>query len=233
MRKLYGLFLFVVPAPFVILVNCGDSSSGGAGGIPSSTATTPSPTTTSTPAPTSTGTAPPGDSGGGVQDAAGDAARYCQLGFAKGDPKNGSVQTFATEGATLPTGHYRIRYVDGCMKYASDQSFTVHAYEPSATAPAFATWVLTNSDAGATGFQPVKLPGIWIYGGDAAVPDGGRYEACVELNKAAPPTEFDYDAGAPLGVLVNDTPLGDNTGGPDGGDPTWVLELYSQGGQCP
>ena len=86
--------------------------------------------------------------------------------------------SFDAEGNPLPTGHYRIAYVNGCMKFGAGQSFTVHAYEPSAdaAAPAYASWTLVNADAG---MQPVRLPGYWIFGdgGDTRVgtfPDLGE-----------------------------------------------------------
>jgi hypothetical protein len=157
-----------------------------------------------------------------------DAAHYCDRGYAVGVPTGGI--TLFDGGTTLPAGHYRLTYADGCMIYGGGQPYTVHAYAPSAAAPAYATWLVVLQDGG---FEPVILPGYWIYGADAS-PSPANYTACVTLNLTAPPTEFDYDAGVLLGVECNDSPLGDNQGGPDGGSPTWHLEvLSSPSGVCP
>jgi hypothetical protein len=162
-------------------------------------------------------------------DAPLDAHIYCDLGLAHGDSVGGTIRLFDAEGNPLPAGHYRISYTNGCMIYGSGQPFTVHAYQPSIDAAAYATWTLVNAEAG---FVSVRLPGYWIYGPDAAAPPAD-YNACVALNLTAPPVEFDYGGGVPLGVVVNDSPLSDNIAGPDGGDPTWRLELYLPDAACP
>lgn len=158
------------------------------------------------------------------------APRYCDLGLAHGDPTGGTISLFDAEGNPIPSGHYRITYVDGCMTYGGGQAFTVHAYPPStADAGAYATWMLVDSTGA---FQPAALPGFWIYGADAAAAPAD-YDSCVTLNRTAPALEIDYDAGVPLAVQIDDSPLGDNTFGPDGGVPTWRLEHYSASGACP
>ncbi len=224
----------VMMAPAILVLACGEETASTTPPVTTPTGTTTgtgtgtTPTsTTPTPTPTPTTTSPPPDAGV-------DAAKYCSLGVARGDTTGGTVKLFDKQGNPLPSGHYRISYVDGCMQYGGGQSFTVHAYEPGADAAAYATWILTNDETnGVTGLQPVQLPGIWIFGGDAAAPAGGAYEACVALSKTWAPVEFEYDAGAKLGVVVNDNPLGDNVAGPDGGDPTWRLEVWSPTGACP
>lgn len=229
-------FLIVGSASVLValasLVNCADDST-----------STPPASSDASASPTPTNTTPPEDASVSATTDASDAAAevdadtgaptYCDLGVARGDTNGGAVRLFDKQGQPLPSGRYRIRYVGGCMTYGGGQSFTIHAYEPKADAAAYATWVLVNGDAGLSGFQEVVLPGNWIFGADASVPDGGTYDSCVELNKSDAPVEFDYDAGAALGVVVNDSPLGDNVSGPDGGDPSWRLELYSPTGVCP
>ncbi len=237
--------LSLLPAPTVLLTNCvgeiAQTSIPDASPVPDSTtgqdassgvdATRGSDATTGADA-RSDADAGAVDSGGNTDagaDTAADAARFCDLGVAKGDPLGGGVTPFDAEGNPLPAGRYRLTYTDGCMVYGGGQPYTVHAYQPSADAAAYASWLLVTADGG---FQPVKLPGFWIYGPDAAA-GPANYGACVTLNLTSPPVEFDYDAGAPLGVRVNDSPLGDNLAGPDGGVPAWRLEHFSPTGACP
>ena len=229
------VFGFLAIGPMGVMLACGDSTSGSSSGTPSATGTvtgTPTQTATGTTAPTSTPTTQPTSTG--QPDGAVDAGRYCDLGLARGDALGGQPAFFDKQGNPLPSGHYRIRYVDGCMRFGGGQSFTVHAYEPTPDAAAYATWFGVSSDGGSPSFESVRLPGIWIFGADASTPDASdTYTSCVELSKQRPPTEFEYDAGRKLGVQINDSPLGDNAIGPDGGTPTWQLELWSPTGTCP
>ena len=227
------MFGFLAVGPMAVMLACGDSTTGSSSGTPSATGTvTGQPTATGTGTSTSTSTPTTQPTSTGQPDSA--VGRYCDLGFARGDALQGQVAFFDKQGAPLPSGKYRIRYVDGCMHYGAGQSFTVHAYEPSPDAAAYATWYTVRSDGGTEAFDGTRLPGIWIFGPDASTPDASdTYTSCVELSKQLPPTEFEYDAGLKLGVQLNDSPLGDNTIGPDGGTPTWQLERWSPSGSCP
>lgn len=225
MTKRLLVALMLLPVPTMLLVHCGSSSSGKSGTADGGP--TPTATTTNTSPPGQDSAPPPPDDAGA--DTGTDAARYCDLGLARGDSTGGTVTLFDKEGNPLPAGRYRLTYANGCMIYGGGQPYTVHAYEPSVDAATYATWMLVIEDGG---FQPVKLPGNWLFGADAAAAPAD-YTACVAANKMLAPVEFEYDAGARLGVQINDNPLGDNVPGPDGGDPTWRLERYSPTGACP
>ncbi len=115
-------------------------------------------------------------------------------------------------GAPLPAGHYRVTYVDGCMKYSSSQAWTVNAY---ANGPD--TLYLVTS--GNTVIAPV--PGtVGFY------PNQGgftSFDACVNANLASDaPYEFDF-AGGELGLWLADGPYTDNVPGPNGRNPTYRL----------
>jgi hypothetical protein len=255
--------LFVLAAVSVLpiaIVHCGgdDGVTGGSSGVDASAEASPTGTSTNgVDGSTQTGKDSGGGNGmdagnsngtdsgandtdGGV-DAGKDAAGYCDLGVVTGDSTGGQLRRFFADGGALPAGHYRLTYVGGCMKYGPGQDWTVHAYAPAegGAGPAYATWFTAESDGGSSAYYQLALPGTWIYGPgavtyDASATDTQQFDDCVALNKMMSiPNEFDYDAGEQIGIQLNDAPLGDNTAGIDGGDPTWHLEVYSQTGDCP
>jgi hypothetical protein len=132
--------------------------------------------------------------------------------------------TYFDNGAVLSAGHYRVQYIDGCMKYGPGQDWTVHAYSDGSDA----FWLGT-----VTGDKLFMPPGTAGY---TAADDGGAFvsfDDCVAANRALPPKEFDF-AGGQLGVWLADSPYSDNMAGvsDDGGidNPQWSLTLLS--GAC-
>jgi hypothetical protein len=136
--------------------------------------------------------------------------------------------TYYAGGAVLPAGHYRVTYVDGCMKYASSgQDWTIHAYADGHDD----FWLGT-----AAGDMLVMPPGTIGYSADPSQNGGGafvQFDDCVAANKLLAPVEFDF-AGGQLGAWNNDSNPGDNVAGvsDDGGidNPQWSLTLLS--GSC-
>jgi hypothetical protein len=129
----------------------------------------------------------------------------------------GDIVYFA-DGATLPAGRYRATYVDGCMKYASSQDWTIHAY-PDAS---YGWWFVGND----TSDKIVAPPGTSGY--SVATGAFSEFEACVAANQALPPLEFDFGGGK-IGVWLQDSPYSDNLAGQDGRNPKWQLTLL---GEC-
>jgi hypothetical protein len=144
----------------------------------------------------------------------------CNPGFAtsqSGDPF-GQIVDF-DNGAALPAGHYRVQYVDGCMKYSAAQDWAVQAYADGSDA----FWLV-----GATSADRIMiLPGTVGF----MVGSGGfaTFDECVAANLALPPVRFDF-AGGPLGVWLSDSPYSDNIAGADGRNPKWSLTFL---GDCP
>jgi hypothetical protein len=115
-------------------------------------------------------------------------------------------------GAPLPAGHYRITYVDGCMKYSASQGWSVNAY---ASGPD-TLWVVQN---GSTEIAPA--PGTVGF----LVGQGGfaSFDACVSANLAEDmPLELDFSGGT-LGLRLADGPYSDNVAGESGRNPTYRL----------
>jgi hypothetical protein len=124
----------------------------------------------------------------------------------------GGVVDFAS-GAVLPAGHYTVTYVDGCMKYAPSQGWTVNAY--GAIGPD-GYWLVT----GPARDKVIMPPGTVGY----AIGSGAfaSFDDCVHASHAVPPVEFDF-AGGSIGVWLEDSPYGDNVAGQGGRNPTWHL----------
>src|SRR6185312_1662454 len=85
-------------------------------------------------------------------------------------------------GAAIPDGHYRMTYVDGCMKYSSGQDWSVNAYADGPDT----LYVVGN------GVRIAPAPGTVGFlegqGGFAS------FDACVSANVAGDtPFEFDFD----------------------------------------
>jgi hypothetical protein len=164
-------------------------------------------------------------------DAGGDAT--CSFGSAINYATQSSLSlfgqiTYYEGGAVLPAGHYRVTYVDGCMKYSSaGQDWTIHAYADGHDD----FWLGTTA-----GDMLVMPPGTIGYSADPSQNGGGAFTSfddCVNANKALPPVEFDF-AGGQLGAWNNDSNPYDNVAGvsDDGGidNPQWSLTLLS--GSC-
>jgi hypothetical protein len=140
----------------------------------------------------------------------------CTFAPARGDV-TGTLRSFAS-GAELPAGRYRVRYIDGCMKYAPGQGWTVNAYAPDAGVD---RWHLV-----ASGSRPIDLvlPGhVGFVLGAGGFAD---FDDCVASSLREPPIEFDF-AGGVLGVRLTDSPYSDNVDGIDGRSPTWAIECIA------
>jgi hypothetical protein len=123
----------------------------------------------------------------------------------------GEVVYFAN-GAELPAGHYRVSYVDGCMKYASSQDWTIHAYDNGS----YGWWLVGD----ATNDKIVLPPGTVGY--STANGAYATFDECVAANLLLPPVEFDF-AGGKLGVWLQVSPYSDNLAGEDNRNPKWNL----------
>jgi hypothetical protein len=142
-----------------------------------------------------------------------DAAATCELG-SNDRPAAlimGQIGFFAG-GASLPAGHYRVTYADGCMKYASFQGWALNAY-----ADASDGWWLVGAT---TSIRYLILPGTVGYELGAGGFD--TFDACVLANHKLPPIDFEF-LGGPLGAWLEDTPYYDNLPGPNGRSPSWRL----------
>jgi hypothetical protein len=140
-----------------------------------------------------------------------DASPPCAFGTVVSDVF-GAVVDF-NGGATLPAGHYRITYVDGCMKYSGDQGWTVNAYAEGAGSDQY--WLVDGNHD-----DIVVPPGsVGFMVGDGAYAD---FDACVAANVVLAPLDFDFDGGV-LGVWLDDDPYTDNIAGENGRNPTWKL----------
>ncbi len=146
----------------------------------------------------------------------GGANDECTIGEAQNPATPDSLDLFGaisyySDGLELPAGRYRVELIDGCMKYASNQDWTIHAYE----APGLG-WFL----GAAPGDELVRLPGTVGYSStNGAYAD---FEDCVDANLELDPVEFDF-AGGMLGVWLKDSQYTDNLPGLDGRNPVWEL----------
>jgi hypothetical protein len=152
--------------------------------------------------------------GGGAGGAA-----TCEVGEAQSPAAPGSLDLFGQiayfgAGDELPAGHYRVSYVDGCMKYASDQAWAIHAYENGT----IGWWLGTSS-----GDKLVLLPGT------VGISAFTSFESCVAANAVLASIDFEF-AGGKLGVWLADNNYGDNVAGVDGRNPIWKLTLLD--GAC-
>ena len=114
-------------------------------------------------------------------------------------------------GAAIPAGHYRVTYVDGCMKYSSGQDWSVNAYADGPDT----LYVVGN------GVRVAPAPGtVGFLEGQGGF---SSFDACVSANLANDtPLELDFDGGA-LGVRLADNPYTDNVPGENGRNPTYRL----------
>jgi hypothetical protein len=165
----------------------------------------------------SLGAAGAGAAGGASGEGGAGGADPCNFGEASSAGTNEALNLFGeivyfADGAVLPAGRYRAQFVDGCMKYASDQAWTVHAYANSS----IAWWLVGDSSAD----QIVVPPGTVGYSTDNGA--YAAFEECVAANLLLPPTEFDF-AGGKLGVWLLDSQYTDNVAGVDDRNPKWKL----------
>jgi hypothetical protein len=128
----------------------------------------------------------------------------------------GNIVYFAG-GNAFPAGHYRVTYVDGCMKYSSGQAWAVHAVE-TGTVSGTDGWWLVGDTAAATIAVPPGTVGYVIDAGGYAT-----FDACVSANLSLPTVDFDFDGGS-IGLWLEDVPYSDNVSGTDGRNPTWRLD---------
>ncbi len=115
-------------------------------------------------------------------------------------------------GAPLPAAHYRVTYVDGCMKYSSGQAWTVNAYADGPD-----TFFIVTDNATTIGPAPGT---VGFFDGQGAFAD---FDACVSANVSQDtPFEFDF-VGGEIGVSLSDNPYSDNVAGENGRSPTYRL----------
>jgi hypothetical protein len=133
----------------------------------------------------------------------------CDFGELAADPFGATA--FWNGGAPLPAGHYRVTYVDGCMKYSSSQGWTINAY---ANGPD--TLYVVQAANAPIAPAPGTI-GFFVNQGAFAA-----FDACVAANQNDAPLEFDW-AGGPIGLWLEDAPYTDNVGGENGRDPTYRL----------
>jgi cysteine-rich repeat protein len=161
----------------------------------------------------------------------GECVPGCQIGTAIDSEDNidtsvlGDVALFAG-GVELPAGQYAINYVDGCMKYAPERWWSIHARDTG-----YNKWWLVGEDSsdnkmvlpGTVGF----LPGTADETGDK---NGFEdFEDCVAANKLLAPAVFNHTGGT-LGIWLADSTYWDNVEGIDGRNPEWSLVFF---GECP
>lgn len=123
----------------------------------------------------------------------------------------GEITWFA-DGNDLPAGHYRVRYVDGCMKYSSFGHWTIHSFEDGSLAAYLGTEI---------GDELQLLPGTFGIDKD----DGAfsHFDDCVDANLMTDPALFEFSGGA-LGVWLLDSNYSNNETGQRDRNPTWQLE---------
>jgi hypothetical protein len=133
----------------------------------------------------------------------------CDFGDLEADPFG--TTTSWNGGASLPSGHYRVTYVDGCMKYSSSQGWTINAY---ANGPD-TLYVVQSNQAIAPAPGTV---GFYVNQGAFA-----SFDACVAANLNDAPLEFDVISAGPIGLHLVDDPYTDNVAGENGRNPTYHL----------
>lgn len=149
------------------------------------------------------------------------ASPGCNLGAVTGDVF-GRAAYFA-HGAVLAPGRYRVRFVDGCMKYNPSQGWTVNGYGLWNPEGHNNHWWFVNDRQNLPAILPPGNVGF-RHG------EGGfeTFEECVEASRQLPPVDISFQGGT-LGVWLEDVPYGDNLPGPSGRSPTWQLECLPPG----
>jgi hypothetical protein len=148
------------------------------------------------------GTPGPSDDGGTACD--GDAGPALPVDLTPDIDDN--AETYFAGGADFPAGHYRVTYVDGCIRYD----------------PTIYWWAVNGSFnfeymiAGATTADAIQVaPGVVSLVGDTSFDD------CVAASQGLS-ADITF-AGGKLGIYNNDFKPSDNVPG-TGGNPTWRLE---------
>ncbi|MBL8921460.1 MAG: hypothetical protein JNJ54_21550 [Myxococcaceae bacterium] len=141
----------------------------------------------------------------------------CDFGTARSTATTSTLDLFGqtvffNNGAALPAGRYSLRYTDGCMKYASDQGWTIHAYADGRSA-----WWLVGATPSSTIVMPPGTVGFAAGSGAFSA-----FTDCVVANRALATKEFDF-AGGVLGIWLRDMPYADNIVGEGGRNPSWQL----------
>jgi len=144
-----------------------------------------------------------------AHDAETEEAAPCDFGELVSDAFGASA--WWNGGAPLPAAHYRVTYVDGCMKYSSSQGWTVNAYAngPDTLYVVGANEAMIAPAPGTVGF--LVNQGAFV-----------SFDACVAANQSDAPLEFDW-AGGPIGLWLDDSPYTDNVAGQSGRNPTYRL----------
>jgi hypothetical protein len=119
---------------------------------------------------------------------------------------------FFEDGDPIPAGRYTLTYLEGCMKYAPDQGWTVNATDETGCC----SWYLIGAD---TTQKKLVAPGNvgFVPGMGAHV----EYDACVSASRATAPKTFDHPGG-PLGIFLQDAGYTDNVTGEED-NPGWRL----------
>jgi hypothetical protein len=150
-----------------------------------------------------------------VADARAPDATPCDLGAVTGDVFGQAI--YFANGAAIAPGPYRVRYVDGCMKYSASQEWSVNAYALGDSAGSDHWWFVSAGQQVTSAIPPGTVGFLVGQGGY------GTFDECVQANLALPPVELTL-AGGSLAVRLEDNPYDDNVPGPNGRSPTWELE---------
>jgi len=164
-------------------------------------------------APSNAGAAGGGPGGAATGEGGSGGADPCDFGEASSAGTDQALNLFGevvyfANGEALPAGHYRIQYIDGCMKYGGGQSWAVHAYGDGS----IGWWFVGESTADRVVMPPGTV-GFSTY---------GTFDECVAANLLLPAAEFDF-VGGKLGVWLADSPYSDNVAGVDDRNPKWNL----------
>jgi hypothetical protein len=149
---------------------------------------------------------------------AGSEAAVCSVGQATSDATADNLSLFGTpvyfnNGNPLPAGTYQVQYVDGCIKYAGDQGWTVNAFDTGGCC----NWQVVGET---TSDQKTILPGTIGYAAGSGA--FANFEDCVTASKAVPVKQFEH-AGGKLGIWLKDSNYIDNLAGEAGRNPKWQL----------
>jgi hypothetical protein len=155
------------------------------------------------------------DADAGADGAIVDGGLPCHVGSVTGNVFGAT--TYFANGAAIAPGHYRVRYVDGCMKYSTGQDWSVNAYGLSDRVGGDHWWFVSAGQEVTSAIPPGTVGFLTGQGGFAT------FDECVKANLALPPVELTL-GGGPLAVWLEDSPYSDNVDGPNGRDPTWSLD---------
>lgn len=120
---------------------------------------------------------------------------------------------YFANGVALAPGRYRVSYLDGCMKYAPSEGWTVNAYALGDTAGSDHWWFVSQGQNVTTDIPP----------GTVGFASSVTFDECVKASQASTPVVLTHPGG-PLGVWLEDAPYSDNVPGLNGRSPTWTLE---------